>query len=170
LNQKNQQFESLVRSYYQSLFRYAYWQCKDKQVAEDLVQETFAKAWKNIGQLQNLESAKAWLFTIINRENSRRFAKKQLPIKEFTDEWTIEDIADNDRSLEAIPLQRAIKKLPIEYREPLILQIVAGFTTNEISSIMKLNSNTVSTRLHRARSVLKKIMSPTVSKGGFQRG
>ena len=123
-----------------------------------------------MNQLQNVDSVKPWLFTIINRENARRFAKKQLPMKDFSDGWSIEDIADTEQPLEKIPLQRAIKKLPQEYREPLVLQIVAGFTTEEISNIMNLNSNTVSTRLHRARIVLKKIMSPTSSKGGFQHG
>ncbi len=170
MRQKNQQFESLVRSFYQSLYRYAYWQCKDKEIAEDLVQETFAKAWKNIEQLKSLDSAKPWLFTIINRENARRFARKQLPMTDLTDEWTIEDIADKSAPLEKIPLQRAIKKLPTEYREPLILQIVAGCTTDEIAKIMNLNSNTISTRLHRARSFLKDIMCPKTTAGGLHHG
>jgi len=161
LNKKSQQFESLVRSFYQPLFRYAYWIAKDKSIAEDLVQETYAKAWKNLKQLKTFDSAKPWLFTILNRENARRFARKQLPMVALDDNSSLDDIADSKNELDKISLERAISKLPIEYREPLTLQIVGGFTTDEISKIMTLNSNTVSTRIHRAKTALKNAMAET---------
>lgn len=167
---KNQQYESLVRSFYQPLYRYAFWSCKNKQVAEDLVQETFTRAWKNINQLKSIDTAKSWLFTILNRENARRFSRKQLPMVELSEEWNLEHVADKNNDIEKIPLQRAILKLSDEYREPLTLQIVAGFTTSEISAVMDLNENTVSTRLFRARMELKKIMIQSANVKGLQNG
>jgi len=167
---RNQQYESLVRSFYQSLYRYAFWSCKSKSIAEDLVQETFARAWKNIHQLKSVEAAKPWLFTILNRENARRFSRKQLPMVELTEEWNFEHIADKNDALERISLQRAILKLSDDYREPLVLQIEAGFSTEEIAAIMNLNANTVSSRLFRARTELKKIMSIDENRGGMSNG
>jgi len=158
VSKKNQQYESLVKSFYQPLYRYAFWSCKDRQIAEDLVQETFTRAWKNLHQLKNIATAKAWLFTILNRENARRFSRKQLPMVELTEEWNMEHIADQNDEFDKIPLQRAILKLSDDHREPLVLQIVGGFTTDEISEVMNLKANTVSTRLFRARAELKKIM------------
>jgi RNA polymerase sigma-70 factor (ECF subfamily) len=165
-----QQYESLVRSYYQSLYRYAFWASKNKAVAEDLVQETFEKAWKNIHQLKDIDSAKPWLFTILNRENARRFSRKQLEMVKLTEEWNFEHIADKNNAIEKVSLQRAILKLPIDYREPLVLQIEAGFSTDEIAAIMNLNSNTVSTRLFRARTALKEMMSTNDNKKDYTNG
>lgn len=151
-------FESMVRSFYKPLYRYAYWITKSKSVAEDLVQETFARAWKNLNQLNSAESIKPWLFTILNRENARRFQRKTLPMVELTESWTLEDIADKNNELEKIPLQRAIGNLPNDYRQPLVLQVVAGMNTKEIAEVLSLKHNTVSTRLFRARAQLKKVL------------
>lgn len=155
---KENKYESLVKSFYQSLYRYAFWISKNRQVAEDLVQETFVRAWKNLDQLKDVDSAKPWLFTILNRENARRFSRKQLPIVELSEEWKMEQVAEQNNGLDSLSLQRTILGLAEEYREPLVLQVIGGFSTNEISTILKLNSNTVSTRLFRARAELKKIM------------
>lgn len=160
----------MVRSFYQSLYRYAFWSCKNKSIAEDLVQETFARAWKNIHQLKSVESAKPWLFTILNRENARRFSRKQLPMVELTDEWNFEHIADKNDALKNMSLHRAILKLSNDYREPLVLQVEAGFSTKEIAAIMNLNANTVSTRLFRARAELKNIILVDENRGGLSNG
>ena len=160
LRKNEKKYESLVRSFYQPLYRYAFWSCKNRQVAEDLVQETFARAWKNLAQLKEMSSAKPWLFTILNRENARRFARKQLPMVELSEEWHMENIAAEQDNADSFSLQRAIFDLEDEYREPIVLQVIGGFSTDEIASILQLNSNTVSTRLFRARPALKKVMSP----------
>lgn len=156
---KDKQFESLVKSFYQPLFRYAYWLTKSKPVAEDLVQETFTRAWKNLAQLNDIKSVKPWLFTILNRENARRFERKQLPIVEMKEEWQLEQIADGKDDIETMLLRRAIFKLPDNFRHPLVLQVIGGLSTDEIADILKINSNTVSTRLFRARAELKKQLS-----------
>ncbi len=170
MSTKIRQYENLVRSFYKPLYRYAFWSCKNKQVAEDLVQETFTRAWKNLNQLKSLDAAKPWLFTILNRENARRFTRKQLPMIELSEEWNLQHIADKNNEIDKIALQRAIMKLSDEYREPLVLQIIAGFSTDEIAKMMSLNSNTVSTRLFRARAELKKMMFSANVKVGEKNG
>lgn len=156
MSSKEQQFESLVKSFYQPLYRYAYWLTKDPSIAEDILQETFTRAWKNLHQLKSLESAKPWLYTIMSRENARRFERKQLPIVALEENWQLEQISDSKDELEVLAMRRAIFSLPESYRIPLSLQIIGGLSTEEIADALELNSNTVSTRLFRARAELKK--------------
>ncbi|WP_024850472.1 sigma-70 family RNA polymerase sigma factor [Hydrogenovibrio kuenenii] len=152
-------FEKLVKAYASDLYRVAFWLAKDKQVAEDLVQETFARAWKAIDNLQDEKAAKAWLMTILRRENARRFEKK-------TPEWLeIEEalVAEDSRyepveQLAQQQLYRAIMKLEDEFKEPLVMQIIWGFSGDEIAAELDLKLATVNTRLFRARQQLKKIM------------
>lgn len=152
-------FEKLVKAYASDLYRVAFWLAKDKQVAEDLVQETFARAWKAIDNLQDEKAAKAWLMTILRRENARRFEKK-------TPEWLeIEEalVAEDPRyepaeQLAQQQLYRAIMSLEDEFKEPLVMQIIWGFSGDEIAAELDLKLATVNTRLFRARQQLKKMM------------
>ncbi|MDO7657213.1 MAG: RNA polymerase subunit sigma, partial [OM182 bacterium] len=64
-------YEKLVASLYQDVYRYGFWLCKSQPLAEDLVQETFLRAWRSLDSLKNDNAAKAWLFTILRRENAR---------------------------------------------------------------------------------------------------
>ena len=70
---KRQRYESLVANLYQDVYRYALWLCKNQPMAEDLVQETFLRAWRSLESLQSDKAAKAWLFTILRRENARQY-------------------------------------------------------------------------------------------------
>ncbi len=65
---KQTKYEALVHALHGDIYRYAYWLCRDPQVAEDLVQETFLRAWKSIDSLLDDKAAKAWLITILRRE------------------------------------------------------------------------------------------------------
>jgi RNA polymerase sigma-70 factor, ECF subfamily len=170
LSLKQQQFESLVRSFYEPLYRFALWKTHSRNVAEDLVQETFTRAWKNLHQLQDLKSAKAWLFTIINRENARRFERKQLPMVELSDVWQLESISDGRDDIETLLIRQAILKLPEIYSTPLALQIIGGLSTDEIAQCLTLNQNTVSTRLFRARTELKLLLQNSQRSRGNNNG
>ena len=68
---KQIQYEALVRAYSTDLYRYGYWLCHDRHVAEDLVQETFLRAWRSLESLKDETAAKSWLITILRRENAR---------------------------------------------------------------------------------------------------
>jgi RNA polymerase sigma-70 factor, ECF subfamily len=167
---KDQQFESLVKSFYQPLYRFAFWTSRSRTTAEDLVQETFARAWKNFHQLQDLTSAKPWLFTILHRENARRFERKQLPIVALNEEWQLEQISDGRDDIQTMMVRRAIFKLPEQFREPLALQVIGGLSTMDIAQVMSANLNTISTRLFRARAELKKQLTETSHTRGTENG
>jgi RNA polymerase sigma-70 factor (ECF subfamily) len=161
---KEQKYESLVDALYQDVYRYAFWICKNQPLAEDLVQETFLRAWRSLDSLQNEKAAKAWLFTILRRENARLYERYQPDLVDVDEQPLAETKIDEPEAvMEREMLHNAINKLESEYREPLLLQVVGGFSGKEIAEILDLNSNTVMTRLFRARNQLKGYFSPDLA-------
>ena len=153
---KKQRYESLVDALYQDVYRYAYWICKNQHLAQDLVQETFLRAWRSLDSLQNDKAAKAWLFTILRRENARLYERYRPELVDVDDQSIAEkNIDEPDQAMDRELLLKAMNSLEPEYSEPLLLQVVGGFSGKEIADILELNSNTVMTRLFRARSKLK---------------
>jgi len=153
--EKEKQYENLVQAYSSWLYRYAYWLCGEKSTAEDLVQETYLRAWRFLDSLKDEASAKSWLTTILRRENARRFERKQLDYSDVEMDSLPTAQSDFDARPEVVALRIALKTLPTAYREPLILQVLEGYTLEDIAEIMDLPRNTVATRLHRARQKLK---------------
>ncbi|MCF6345896.1 MAG: sigma-70 family RNA polymerase sigma factor [Thiomicrorhabdus sp.] len=158
---KNKQdfFEKLVSAYAKDLYRYAYWLCKNPTVAEDLVQETFTRAWKAIDRLKDEKAAKAWLITILRRENARMYEKYQPPFTELDETLIAESSASEPLPmLEKAQLQEFIMQLSNDYREPMVLQVLWGFSGEEIATQLNLKLATVNTRLFRARQKLKQMV------------
>ncbi len=166
---KQRKYEALVRAYHRDLFRYAYWLCKDKSIAEDLVQETCLRAWKSLDSLQDEKAAKSWLITILRRENARRFERKQFDLVDIDDHSNDASVSD-DPHHQHLWLQAQIMKLEIDYREPLFLQVIGGFSGDEIADILDLNKNTVMTRLFRARNQLKEMLDTEEAERGQHNG
>jgi RNA polymerase sigma-70 factor (ECF subfamily) len=156
MTDKQKRYEALVGVYHKDLYRFAYWLCHDATIAEDLVQDTFLRAWRSLDSLSDPKAAKAWLITILRRENARRFERKQFEYEDVDqDTLAHQGIADLEHSTELSWLQKQIMQLSEEYREPLLLQVMMGFDGDEIAQILLLNKNTVMTRLFRARNQLK---------------
>lgn len=152
--ERQQRYDLLVTKYYKDLYRYGYWLTKDKQVTEDLVQETCLRAWKSLDSLQDPNAAKSWLIMILRRENARRFQRKQFDLVNIDDEVDAGKTSD-DSHHQSVWLKEQILELEVEYSEPLFLQVIGGLSGEEIAEILNLNKNTVMTRLFRARNQLK---------------
>ncbi|EID4418644.1 sigma-70 family RNA polymerase sigma factor [Vibrio vulnificus] len=166
---RQRKYEGLVRAYHRDLYRYAYWLCKDQSIAEDLVQETCLRAWKSLDSLQDEKAAKSWLITILRRENARRFERKQFDLVDIDDYGNDAKVTDDEHHQQEW-LQAQIMKLDVEYREPLFLQVVGGFSGEEIGDILDLNKNTVMTRLFRARNQLKELLDSDQTQRGQKNG
>jgi RNA polymerase sigma-70 factor, ECF subfamily len=154
---KTRRYEQLVRHYHADLYRYGYWLCKDADIAQDLVQETFLRAWKSLDSLLDATAAKAWLITILRRENARRFERKQFDYDTGAEQDSLPDTSQPsaEQACDNRTLRQHMAALAGEYREPLILQVIGGFSSDEIASLLQLNVNTVNTRLFRARKLLR---------------
>jgi RNA polymerase sigma-70 factor (ECF subfamily) len=151
-------FSRLLEMLRPDLLRFAFWLARDRSVAEDVVQETLIRAWKSRNELKDTAAARPWLFTIVRREHARLYERKRLPTVDVEEVEALGDPAlasDGDAGL--TDLRRAIMKLPDEYREPLVMQVLGGFTTAEISAELKLTQPAVLTRLFRARNRLRVI-------------
>ena len=158
--EKKTRYEKLVHVYHSELYRFAYWLCRDPNIAEDLVQETFLRAWRSLDSLLDQKAAKPWLLTILRRGNARRFERKQFDYSDVENDTLVDDKSVTlDDEMEQTVIQRQIAKLSDEYREPLLLQVVMGCSGDEIAEILNLNKNTVMTRLYRARNQLKEALS-----------
>ena len=157
---RRQRFDSLVAVYYPDMYRYAAWLSRDTAIAEDVVQEALLRAWKSLDALRDDGAAKQWLLTIVRRENARYFERRRL---ETVD---IDNLSASQAALlaetpneELADLREAIFGLEDDYREPLVLQVLMGYSTNEIAETMGLKQGAVLTRLHRARNKLKEIVA-----------
>ncbi|EGU49088.1 RNA polymerase sigma factor [Vibrio ichthyoenteri ATCC 700023] len=166
---RQRKYEALVRAYHRDLYRYAYWLCKDPTIAEDLVQETCLRAWKSLDSLQDEKAAKSWLITILRRENARRFERKQFDLVDIDDHSNEAKVSD-DAHHQSEWIHAQIMKLEVDYREPLFLQVVGGFSGDEIGQILELNKNTVMTRLFRARNQLTEMMESAETQKGAHNG
>lgn len=159
MNSKQERYEALVHAFSKDLYRYAYWLCQDQSIAQDIVQETFLRAWKSLDSLKEASAAKSWLITILRRENARRFERKQFDLVDM-DDVPLADLKnpDEEAKMEQQLIRRQIMMLAPEYREPLMMQVIGGYTGDEIAKALELNKNTVMTRLFRARNQLKEVL------------
>jgi len=151
-------FQAIIGRYMDDLFRYACWLVHDRAVAEDLVQETMLRAWKSMDRLQKPEAAKGWLITILRRENARRFERFQPQFSAMPTEALADNHQDYDTSTEAFVLRNAIAGLPEDYREPLLLQIIHGYSQKEIAAELGISVAGAGTRLFRARKKLRALV------------
>lgn len=160
MSKKKDEFTDLVKTHSGMLFRYAYWLSSSESIAKDLVQETFLRAWRAYDSLEKKESAKYWLITILRRENARRFERKRLKQvdREVDTLQAPPAYGVMDTSTEAFVLRQALTQISDEYREPLLLQQLFGFSCEEIATQLDLTPQAVMTRLYRARKKLKSIL------------
>jgi len=149
-------FQALCLALRPDLLRFAFWLCHDHALAEDVVQESMLRAWKAQDSLEDEKAAKPWLLTIVRRELARTFERKRLNTVNVEDMVALEDpaLAAGDQD-ELAEMRAAIFKLPQEYREPLVLQALMGYTTSEIANELNLSLPAVLTRLFRARHQLR---------------
>jgi RNA polymerase sigma-70 factor (ECF subfamily) len=160
VSSKQRQFDALVRSLSGDLFRYGYWLCGDHALAHDLVQETFLRAWRALDDLRDTAAAKAWLITILRREHARLYERKT---PQFADVDDIDIADERDAHMpefagEENLIHNAMRKLDPKYREPLLMQVLGGFSCEEIARELKITPAAVMTQVFRARQKLKAML------------
>ncbi len=155
MSSRQHQFEALVRGHSTDLYRYAYWLCGHDALAQDLVQDTFLRAWRALDKLREVAAVKAWLITILRREHARLFERKAMPSDNIDDFDLPDPQATPEHRTEESTLRAAIGRLESKYREPLVLQVIGGFSCAEIAAQLGLGEAAVMTQLFRARQKLK---------------
>ena len=149
-------FEQLCAPYRNDLLRFLIWLCRDRALAEDVMQETLLRAWRSFGSLSDSGAVRSWLLTIARRELARVFERKRLPMVDLDSAVATHDaaLATHD-SHDIDDMRRAILLLEPTYREPLVMQVLLGLPTEEIAEQLAISVPAVLTRLYRAREMLK---------------
>jgi RNA polymerase sigma-70 factor, ECF subfamily len=153
------------------LLRFAQWLARDRSIAEDIVQEALLRAWRSRDALKDPAAARPWLLTIVRREHARLYERKRLELVCLDDAVDIPDRAASAATdPELLALRHGIMKLPIEYREPLVMQVLGGFSTEEIAHELELTATAVLTRLFRARQKLRDLCAAAPDADAAARG
>ena len=150
---ERKKYDELIAHYRDDLYRYAFWLSRDPDVAEDVVQEAMLRAWKKFPDLRDASQAKPWLLTIVRRENARHFERQRGGAVDL--EHVAAELAVTGDDPDLAVMREGILRLEADYREPLVLQVLMGFSTREIADMLDLTQGAVLTRLHRARGQLK---------------
>ncbi len=142
-------FESVYERNVDRVYKICFMFVKNKSDAEDLVQNTFIKYLKNCPTFDNLEHEKAWF--IVCASNTAKNHFKTWWNKNITFDFE-KEIASHDKSLDIL---NYVLNLPNKYKSIVYMFYYEGYTTKEISSIIKMNESTVRSTLSRARALLK---------------
>lgn len=174
--QDHVEFDRLYRENVDRLYRFAQRMCGQGEDAQDLVQETFLKAYRGLRGFRGEAQASTWLYTIAARACIRMRRKRkgepehELSLEQFiptsTGELQLQIPAQGltpEEALETKEVRRAlhdaIQALPQKYRLVLVLRDMEGLTAKEVGSVMGLNERAVKSRLHRARLFVRKRLS-----------
>jgi len=146
------------------LFTIARSWCRNTAIADDLVQETFAKALRNLDQLRDSHALNAWLFHILHNcwlDHCRRERPSEdIALYSDTTEYSAEQPHERQDIISRV--RQAIMLLPLEQREVLSLVDLAGFSYTEVGMILEIPTGTVNSRVSRARETLREWLAPLV--------
>jgi RNA polymerase sigma-70 factor, ECF subfamily len=154
-------FEDLALPLFDQLYNFAHWLTQDRPEAEDLVQETYAKALRGFSGFQPGTNFRAWIFRILR--NSFLTSRTGLKSTESVEAYGYESIASADPSPEAFLIAQsdrervraALGELSVPFREILLLCDVEEMSYEEIAQVLTIPPGTVMSRLHRARKALR---------------
>ncbi|MBI2471352.1 MAG: sigma-70 family RNA polymerase sigma factor [Planctomycetes bacterium] len=187
-NKRRKEFEDIAMEHLDSLYNMAIRLVFNKEAAEDLVQETYLKAYRFFDTFQKGTNIKAWLFkilrnTFINKYrktvnlpseifyedvesvNSNLSYKQESDSAELTD--TLESKYNDLGNLMEDDVKHAIDSLPIEYKEAILLSDVEELSYNDIAEITNVPIGTVKSRLNRGRKLLQKSLWEYAKDRGF---
>ncbi|HRY82378.1 MAG TPA: RNA polymerase sigma factor [Candidatus Moranbacteria bacterium] len=171
LTGKDEAFGELLKKYLKPVYNFLRIMVKDPDILDDLTQETFIKAWKNLRKFKPNKNFKTWIFTIAKNTALDYFKKKKtIPFSNFVNEEGNNHL-ENMQTDEILPLEilekaereknfeKKLEELSADYRTILLLHYKEDFSLQEISEILDTSYNTIKSRHQRALLALKKILN-----------
>jgi len=162
-------YDEIVSRYRQPLYNFIYRIVGDAAYAEDLLQDTFIRLWLNKDSYREIARFSTWIYTIAGNlaktELRRQKVRRWFSLSGGKSDDRPMEVADDDASSPAEDVQRSnilkridkeIQKLPVVFREVIILRDVQELSYDEISTILKIPLGTVKSRVNRGRQRLQK--------------
>lgn len=179
--QKHKTFEEEFLPHIDALYNFAYHLTYSEADSNDLVQETFLKAFRFIDSYIVGTNAKAWLFKILKNAFINEYRRKsKRPNKvDFEEISSYHDSDDKNygggldlreeifQDMIGDEVMGALNTLPVDFRTVILLCDIEGFTYEEMSKIINIPIGTVRSRLHRARNMLKERLESYAKKLGY---
>ena len=183
--EKDTRFEAELMPVIDPLYNFAYRLTLDEDEANDLVQETYLKAYRFFEYFEQGTNAKAWLFRILKNTFINDFRKKskqpaKVDYSEIEGYYNTEDVEGEDGGSSTSDMRSqavqdligdegasALNSLRVDFRTVIILCDLEGFTYEEMAKILDIPIGTVRSRLHRARNFLKEKLSKYAQKMGY---
>jgi RNA polymerase sigma-70 factor (ECF subfamily) len=169
-------FTSDAMQYASQLFSTALRMTRNRSDAEDLVQETYIKGWRSFHTFQEGTNLRAWLFrimtnTYINKYNAKKRKGTEVELDDIEELFLYKRLGSIDQSqlsssaedqmLELFTddeVKNALESLPEDFRIPVLLSDVDGFSYKEIAEMLEIPIGTVMSRLHRGRKAMQKML------------
>ncbi len=153
----------MVELYADRIYGLCYYMTEDPEAAKDLTQETFLRAWKGLKKFRGESSAYTWLYKIaLNRCRSylkKRSREKKVYIEDLRETGWEPSVDPPQDPPEAVSVRAALRELPPEYREVLLLYYWEEMTYEEIAEALGVPMGTVKSRLHRAKEALRRVLN-----------
>ncbi|HAO64690.1 TPA: hypothetical protein DCQ44_01780 [Candidatus Taylorbacteria bacterium] len=156
-----QQFVKAYDEYLEAIFRFCFYKTNNRDLAKDLAQDTFIRAWKYIQEGNNIENMRALLYKIAGNAVIDWYRKRKGESLENLMEAGFDPVDVNaaaDKHSEMQTVLGKLEKLSPDDQQLIVWHYVEGLTSEEISTTLKQNKNTVSVRIHRAVGRLKKFI------------
>lgn len=168
-------FSELVNRYQETVYRFSFKVCRDKEKAEEALQDTFISMYKNLGSFKGRSKLSTWLYRIA--ANNCLMKRRRRKIDDLLESYDDQNTQDG-RSQHTIPrweetpadllmkkemrdvLGRAILKLPHDYRVVFVLRDVEGNSNEQTAKIVGISVEATKSRLRRARAFLRDQLHP----------
>ena len=183
--ERRKRFERDALQYMNQLYGAALRYTKNPDDAQDLVQDTYAKAYTSFHQFEPGTNLKAWLYRVLTTtfiNNYRKDQRRPQTSDSELEDWQLADAASHtsdqgksaeDVVLENLPdsdIKRALAEIPEEFRMAVYLADVEGFSYKEIADIVGVPTGTVMSRLHRGRKQLRDRLTEYARELGYVKG
>jgi RNA polymerase sigma-70 factor, ECF subfamily len=174
-------FHDLIRPYERSVYLMALSMLRNEAEAEDVAQETFIKAYRNLGRFRSESRFSTWLIAIALNEARARLRRKQPGLTDSIDDTEGPIVPAQLTDWREIPsetlerkevrslIRRALDTLPLAYREVFVLRELEERNVQETAETLGITIGSVKMRLHRARMMLQKQLAPQLTSAAPKR-
>lgn len=162
MQDKEKQFLEGYDAYSDALFRFAYFQVSDREVAKDIVQDVFMETWKCIADGGEIQNIRAYLYRVARNRVIDHYRKHKTQSLDMIQEGGV-DFGDErgeaaaEAQMEASHMLRLLRKVEQKYREPVLLRYMEGLGVKEVAEILGETEGNTSVLVHRGIEQLKKL-------------